>query len=566
MSCSQLIIAGMHHTGTSILSNLTMTMGIYGGSYDDFLFSKKNPMKFWERRDIVSVNQARLDEFEKDSSIPNWSGYTYKKTLENRIHERSDAKNIIQKLNTRCNWVTKDPRFGLLLHEWLPLLSNPLCMVVTRNKTDTINSLNLYSHEPQKWSEVYDRYYSEIYSTCLQNNIPTLNISNEELVYDPMKVVEDIKLFLRKNKVSYSDTERIYYKRKDEAYVTMITDSNEDYILGARVLTESIKKIDDTRDIVCMTTEDVDQNVYDRYMGLDSFVIQKKVETLEEFWWNKCPYKSSYKKSIRWGKMMTKLRLWQLGYKKILYLDPDSMLLKSMDSLPKIFSGIMAQEGKVNNLLNAGTMVLTPNETVFQKFMEYENKNIPDLYGNVIDCTEQALLNTVFKNYTKLNVARPETTYKIKGDEVAIHWITNWCPKPWNNIFYKDCHDYYYKLWNGIYENIFEREYKYTVSEETIEQKIVGRRLNQVLRSLKNRFIRDAEYESMYSMYNMENIKIIIFVFVLLIFSGIGMHNVLTKFLTIRSLKTKGFEMLDENKLPTVTCADDSSDEEDIKK
>ena len=552
----------MHHTGTSILSNLTMTLGIHGGSHDDFLFSHRNPMKFWERKDVVSINQARLDEFGKDVSVPNWSGYTYKKTFENEIHDIPEAKSIVQQLNTKCNWVTKDPRFGLLLHEWLPLLSNPLCMIVTRDKTDTINSLNSYSYEPEKWSEVYDRYYSEIYNTCSQNSIPTLNVSNNELITDPTKVVDDIKLFLKTQNFPYKDTERVYYRRKDEAYVTILTDSNEYYIMGARVLAESIKNIDNTRDIVCITTENVDQKTYEKHIGAKSFVVQKKMNVLEEFWWNRCPYNSNHEKSIRWGRMMTKLRLWQLDYKKILYLDPDSILLKSMDSLPKNFNGIMAQKGKVDGLLNAGTMVLTPNKDMFQKFLGYKDENIPDMYGNIIDCTEQALLNMVFKNYTKLNIARPETSYEITGDEIAIHWITNWCPKPWNNIFYEDCHYKFYRLWDAIYKNVLEQKRENTFLDKTTEYIFPGRRLNQILRPFERNFLRDAEYESTYRIYDPTQNKLIVFVFILLIFSGIGMHNVLTKFLTVRSLKTKGFEVLDENKPPEVVCAYESSDED----
>ena len=57
----QLFIMGMHHSGTSIMSNLTMELGLPGGyGPDDFLLSPSNPLKYWERRDIVALNQARL--------------------------------------------------------------------------------------------------------------------------------------------------------------------------------------------------------------------------------------------------------------------------------------------------------------------------------------------------------------------------------------------------------------------------------------------------------------------------------------------------------------------------
>ena len=58
---SQLLVLGMHHSGTSIVSNLTMMMGAYGGARDELLLHPENPLKFWERRDVVALDEARLD-------------------------------------------------------------------------------------------------------------------------------------------------------------------------------------------------------------------------------------------------------------------------------------------------------------------------------------------------------------------------------------------------------------------------------------------------------------------------------------------------------------------------
>ena len=47
-SPSQLLVLGMHHSGTSVVSNITMMMGAYGGETNELLLHPENPLKFWE--------------------------------------------------------------------------------------------------------------------------------------------------------------------------------------------------------------------------------------------------------------------------------------------------------------------------------------------------------------------------------------------------------------------------------------------------------------------------------------------------------------------------------------
>ena len=79
---SQLLVLGMHHSGTSLVSNLTMMMGAYGGARDELLLHPENPLKFWERRDVVALDEARLDagvreEVAERYQVPNWIAYGF---------------------------------------------------------------------------------------------------------------------------------------------------------------------------------------------------------------------------------------------------------------------------------------------------------------------------------------------------------------------------------------------------------------------------------------------------------------------------------------------------------
>ena len=56
---SQLLVMGVHHSATSIAAKALNEMGLYVGKHDDLLLDADNPLKFWERRDVVAANQER---------------------------------------------------------------------------------------------------------------------------------------------------------------------------------------------------------------------------------------------------------------------------------------------------------------------------------------------------------------------------------------------------------------------------------------------------------------------------------------------------------------------------
>merc|ERR1712070_975224 len=124
---------------------------------------------------------------------------------------------------------------------------------------------------------------------------------------------------------------------------------------------------------------------------------------INEFWWGKSTECSNFAmdQGERWGHMATKLRLWQMKqYQRIMYRDA-----------VKTFA---AEKARYHSHFNAGVMLLTPSEETFDALLALgktsEHKN---LFGNVVDCTEQGLLNTYFdgsegREVTKLAVGRAD--------------------------------------------------------------------------------------------------------------------------------------------------------------
>ena len=172
---SQMLVLGMHHAGTSLVSNLTMMMGAYGGEMDELLFHPENPLKYWERKDVVSLDEHRLAGGLQHNSVadrynmPEWVGYGFDARKGTSIQKSEKAKVIVNKLNQQRPWVTKDPRMCLVAKEWIQLLDAPMCIIMHREPLSVANSMMIYSHNVSlsEWASAYEAYYHSAVAACV---------------------------------------------------------------------------------------------------------------------------------------------------------------------------------------------------------------------------------------------------------------------------------------------------------------------------------------------------------------------------------------------------------------
>ena len=178
---SQILVLGMHHSGTSVISNMTMMLGAYGGKNEEMLLHHSNPLKFWERRDVVALNEQRLSagidsNVASHYDVPSWIGYGFDAKREaERIDTSPKAKAIVDNLNQHRPWVTKDPRMCLVADEWMHLLDAPVCVIVHRCPLAIANSMMIYSHNVSvaEWASVYEAYYASAMRACENVRAPS---------------------------------------------------------------------------------------------------------------------------------------------------------------------------------------------------------------------------------------------------------------------------------------------------------------------------------------------------------------------------------------------------------
>ncbi|MFZ6004077.1 MAG: glycosyltransferase [Actinomycetota bacterium] len=137
----QLIVLGMHRSGTSSVTRLLNLAGAYFGpegiATDP---NAENPKGFWERRDVRQVCDGlllgggfdwwRIADFAPDR-IPEAA----------RAEQTDNFNRIVHQLDAHRPWVMKEPRLCLLMPLLRPALEAPVFIHVTREPLEIAESL-----------------------------------------------------------------------------------------------------------------------------------------------------------------------------------------------------------------------------------------------------------------------------------------------------------------------------------------------------------------------------------------------------------------------------------------
>ncbi len=137
----QIVVLGMHRSGTSLVTGLLGKMGAdLGPGGVDTEANAGNPKGFWERLDVIEINDDLLAgqgaawyrpaAFPMGESVP-----TFQENIDTRI------KALIGSLNARRPWVIKDPRLCLTFPIWRARLDAPVCVLVHRSPLEVAQSL-----------------------------------------------------------------------------------------------------------------------------------------------------------------------------------------------------------------------------------------------------------------------------------------------------------------------------------------------------------------------------------------------------------------------------------------
>ena len=187
----QIIILGMHRSGTSLLTQLINQMGLYFGEKDDAIAANdENPYGFWERRDVRIINDYVLHNSGSD-----WNKlFSFNEnsvTQEVTEHFTETATNIVKNMDEHAPWVMKEPRLCVLMRLWKSVLTEPIYIFIYRNPVEVASSLLARNGIAiPDGIALWEKYNIEAINGA--KGSPLVMVSHQKLMSDPVAEVQSI--------------------------------------------------------------------------------------------------------------------------------------------------------------------------------------------------------------------------------------------------------------------------------------------------------------------------------------------------------------------------------------
>ena len=147
-----LVVLGMHRSGTSMVSGALVRSGFHAGIEDELMSAAEdNPRGFWERHDAVALNDKLLAE-------ANASWFQPAPVAKQELPE---IKQLLEGLSFRIPWLIKDPRLIFTWLAWASALKTAAKLYVYRSPLAVATSLSQRNGFPLEhgldlW-EIYNR-------------------------------------------------------------------------------------------------------------------------------------------------------------------------------------------------------------------------------------------------------------------------------------------------------------------------------------------------------------------------------------------------------------------------
>ena len=182
---AQVVVLGMHRSGTSALTGLLRLLGLWAGEEDDF-----PPADGHNEAGILGASgclvgrrgdppRARRGAW---SEIADLDLSRLKASERARFEER--ARRIVRDLDRHGSWIVKDPRLCLLFPFWREVLEHPFCVLIYREPLPVARSLAARDGLPIPFGiALWEGYMREALAST--RGLPRVLVSHRELMADP---------------------------------------------------------------------------------------------------------------------------------------------------------------------------------------------------------------------------------------------------------------------------------------------------------------------------------------------------------------------------------------------
>lgn len=188
----QLLVLGMHRSGTSALAGLLERMGAYLGPEEQRMPAlDANAKGYHERLDVMALNDRILagagshwmsPQRYRPEQIPNGL----------RLSIQAGIESIIAEMNEHRPWCIKDPRLCITLDLWLELLEHPFAIILKRNPLEIARSLSRRGDcGVHVGLALWEAYMKQMLEQL--DSIPHAVVSYADLLRDPAGVSRSIQ-------------------------------------------------------------------------------------------------------------------------------------------------------------------------------------------------------------------------------------------------------------------------------------------------------------------------------------------------------------------------------------
>ncbi|KAK9691717.1 hypothetical protein RND81_09G214200 [Saponaria officinalis] len=169
-----------------------------------------------------------------------------------------------------------------------------------------------------------------------------------------------------------------------EAYVTLLY--GDEFVLGVRVLGKSIRDSGSKNDMVVLVSDGVSDFAIS-LLQADGWIVEM-ISLLEN--------PNQVRPTRFWG-VYTKLKIFNMtNYKKVVYLDADTIVIQNIDDLFKC--GKFCANLKHSERLNSGVLVVEPSEALFNDMVK-KIKTLPSYTGG-----DQGFLNSYYVGFANAHL------------------------------------------------------------------------------------------------------------------------------------------------------------------
>ena len=236
-----LLILGMHRSGTSVLGRIVTRLGFYPGPEGKLMPPlEENPTGFWERRDIRDINDKILKLNESSWDCPTKSFPTRRELPKEISH---DIATILSRMESQYPYFVKDPRISLTGNYWFSKYTKFFPILAIRNPVEVAHSLRKRNSLPLElglalWEKYTisalrllgrKRYFIYDYNSFISNPRNTLNelineFKNLNIQLNPVSLNElgglvDVKL--KRN--NYKKNDSGPYKYYTDLYQNIVS-------------------------------------------------------------------------------------------------------------------------------------------------------------------------------------------------------------------------------------------------------------------------------------------------------------------------------------------------------